>query len=149
MASDLDQPGERLDRLPLAEVIPERHREARQFMVLVKPIFKQPPGHVRRTGVAVLSPNVHRRPDLRHQQQSTRRSARGVLPPASRRRVVLHQERGWLLPWTAVGDLGQIFVISDDGAGHGYFTSTSKACEVSLPKMSITFTRMRCFPGFP
>src|SRR5262249_49428394 len=143
MASNLDQPDERLDRLPLAEVIPERHREARQFMVLVEPIFKQPPGHVRRTGVAALSPNVHRRPDLRHEQQSTRPSARGVLPPARRLRVVLHQERGGLLPRTTAGNLGQIFVIRDDGAGHGYFTSMSKASEVSLPKMSITFTRMR------
>jgi len=33
-------------------------------------------------------------------------------------------------------------------ARHDYLTATSKACEVSLPKMSITFTRTRYLPGF-
>src|SRR3954453_23185752 len=34
------------------------------------------------------------------------------------------------------------------GARHGYRTSTSKACEVSFPKMSITLTRIRYLPTF-
>ncbi len=115
LAGNLDQPDERLDRLPLAEVVAERHREARHLVVLVEPVFEQPPGDVRRARVALLPPCVHRRADLRHQQQSARPSARGVLPPARRRCVVLHQERGRLLPRTAAGDLGQVLVVGDDG----------------------------------
>ena len=148
LAGDLDQPDQRLDRLALAEVVAEGHAEAGDLVVLVEPVLKQPPRDLGGALVAARAPGVHRRADLRDQQQPARPAAGRLLAPAGRRRVVLDEVRRGLLPRPPARDLGQVLVVGDDGPGHGYFTSTSKACEVSLPKMSITLTRMRYLPGF-
>ena len=147
LARDLHQPRQRLDGLALAKVVAEGDAEAGNLVVLLEPIFEQPPCDLGRALVPARAPSRNLAAELRHQQQPARSAAGCVLAPAGRGRVVLDQVGRGLLPRPPTRNLRKVLVVGDDRSDHGYFTPASKACEVSLPKMSITLTKMRCLPG--
>src|SRR5207302_9759969 len=98
--------------------------------------------------VPPVAPSIHRRADFRHEQQPAGTPTGIVHPPPRWRTRILHQEGGRLLPGPPTGDFGQVPIVGNDGFGHGYLTSTSKPCDVSLPKISITLTRTWYLAGF-
>src|SRR5206468_4817924 len=113
------------------------------LVVLLEPVLEQAASDVRRAIVTAVPPGIYRSADLRHEQQPAGAATGLVHAPAGWHRGILHEERGRLLSGPAPWDLRQVSVVGDHWARHGYFSSTSKACDVSLPKMSITLMRMR------
>ena len=148
LARYLNQPNQGLDRFALAEVVAKRRREPRHFVILFKPVCKQALRDLGSAGVAAFPPSIDDGTNLRHQQEIAGAAAGILLAPTRVRFLILNQVAGRLLPRQAAGNLWQVLIVGDDGARHGYFTATSNNWEVSLPKMSITFTKARYLPAF-
>ena len=147
LARHFHQPHQRLHCLALAEVIPERHAEAGDFVLLLEPVGEQTPGDVRGARIPVLAPRIHRGADLRHQQPLARAAPAGVFAPTGRRGGVFDQEGDGPFPRAAGRNLREVLLVGDHGGCHDDSTSTSNDRDVSLPKMSITLTNIRYVPG--
>src|SRR5262249_13754817 len=123
-ARNLDQPGQRLDGLALAEVVAEGDTETGHFMVFLEPVLEESPRDLGRSFVTALSPDIHRGSDLRHEQQGARTPAGLLLSPACRQGVVLDKVGSRSFPRTAPWDFREVLVVGNDSPRHLYFTST-------------------------
>ena len=154
-ASDLDQIRESLYGLSLAEVKAKWDRVPRDIVVLVEPVLEQAPCGVGSTRVVLVAPDrLVAAPCIDSCAQLLDERIPRARPPAAWVHLPDIElagrflEKGrWSKPRAPVRYLGQLLVVGDDAPGHRYLTSTSTACDVSLPKTSTTFTSTLYLPG--
>src|SRR5512145_820649 len=145
---DFNEPDQGFNRFALAKIISERYGEISHFMIFIKPVSEEAAGDIGSTGIALIAPFINSGAYFFYQKQVRWPPAGRLNPPSGINGGVFQQVRRRLLPRYATGDFRQFFIVRDDGFRHDHFTSTSNACEVSFPKMSITLTRIRYLPGF-
>ena len=115
-------------------------------MIFIEPKGEKPFRDTRCARIIFFPPLLHGLPEVFYQQKLARTASSHNLELIFL--ILLFSQIGsWRQVRFAVRNFREVLIIGNNGLWHDYFTSTSNVWDVSLPKMSTTFTIMVYVPN--